>query len=251
MVASTGALNILSGGIQAFAGNAGISGGTLASANELDVYSMSGATLNLNSLIAGSGGLTTGGPGVIALGQQVVNTGTITVNSGLLSLASGADNTLAVINGNPPALVVNGGTLNLGSNNQTAALGSNNNPLTGTGGTITGGTAATFVSSNLYNATFSGNIAGGMNFRKTGVNTLTLTGPSSYTGATTVNNGTLVLQDGGRLTGTSGVTVNYAAVNLDNRGLDNRSDRLPGNLVTLSGGTLNFYGRRAPSPPRR
>ena len=242
MVASTGALNILSGGIQAFAGNAGISGGTLASANELDVYSMSGATLNLNSLIAGSGGLTTGGPGVIALGQQVVNTGTITVNSGLLSLASGADNTLAVINGNPPALVVNGGTLNLGSNNQTAALGSNNNPLTGTGGTITGGTAATFVSSNLYNATFSGNIAGGMNFRKTGVNTLTLTGPSSYTGATTVNNGTLVLQDGGRLTGTSGVTVNYAAVNLDNRGLDNRSDRLPGNLVTLSGGTLNFYG---------
>ena len=62
-IAGTAALTVQSGGIQAFAGNAGISGGALTSANEMDVYSMAGGTLNLNTVIIASDGLTTGGAG--------------------------------------------------------------------------------------------------------------------------------------------------------------------------------------------
>ena len=236
-ISSGKTLTIESGGILANT-NATIRGGILSAANELNLYAMSGATLNIASAVNCGVPLTKSGSGAVIL-QQLTSVGTITVNAGTLTLANGA--MAALPSGN--VLVVNGGTLDLGGNSQVISALTNNNPLTGKGGTVTSAVAATLTVLSPSNSTFSGVIAGSMSLQKTGNNVLTLTGPSSYSGATTVNAGTLKLLDGGKLTGTAGVNVNYGALLLDNSGLLNQSDRL--NLaapISLRGGTLTLQG---------
>ena len=79
-----------------------------------------------------------------------------------------------------------------------------------------------------------------------------MTGVSTYSGATTVNNGTLSLKDQGQLTSTTSVAVNYGAtLTLDNTNLYNVASRLnPAAPVSLTGGTISLLGAPAPIPAR-
>src|SRR5262249_54981796 len=74
-----------------------------------------------------------------------------------------------------------------------------------------------------------------------------LNGIETYTGSTTVNQGTLTLNGNGTLLASSAYTVNPgAALTLDNNTGGNNANRLndvsPATTLTLAGGTLNFIG---------
>ena len=87
------------------------------------------------------------------------------------------------------------------------------------------------------------NSAGTLSITKEGTGTWAFTTNNTYTGATTVNNGTLALSGAyGAILSTSGITVtNGATLLLYNTAAANNGDRLKNaGTVTLNGGTLRF-----------
>lgn len=185
------------------------------------------STMTLSGSFSGAGNITSrssggGAKAVILTGDMSGYTGTFDnltgfvtiqtsapsggkwkVSGGTLKLnAAGND---AIAHGTGTAdLVVNGGILNL--NGKAESI----NGLSGTGGTIENQLAATTATLTLGDgnatATFGGVVrnnagtGGTTAITKTGTGSQTLTGPNSYTGATTVNAGTLVLASKSGLT---------------------------------------------------
>jgi autotransporter-associated beta strand protein len=143
-------------------------------------------TVNLNKS-SNSGTHAVGGPG-------------LTVNSGGLAKITGAggdqiyDAATVTLN--------SGGTLDLNGNNET--IGN----LAGTGGVVDNtatGTSATLTVGNST-STFSGPLQDSgsgakLGLIKSGTGTLTLSGANSYTGGTTISNGTIALKNGECLDG--------------------------------------------------
>ncbi|MFO1489361.1 MAG: autotransporter-associated beta strand repeat-containing protein [Kiritimatiellia bacterium] len=116
---------------------------------------------------------------------------------------------------------------------------------TWTGPVSLGGTAADQVTVNARSGslTLSGAISGAAKLVSAGGNTLTLAGANTYTGATAVNAGTLVLGGAnGSIAGSSGVTLAFGTtLKLDNLNTANNGNRLgDGAAVTMNGATLNF-----------
>ncbi|MEO8615621.1 MAG: autotransporter-associated beta strand repeat-containing protein, partial [Luteolibacter sp.] len=140
------------------------------------------------SEIGGSGfGLTKTGSGLLTLSGANTFTGPVIINGGTLAISSGGTGSAQQLgNGAPGAasITLNGGTLRV-----TAAvtLSANRGIVLGSGG----GTFGQFTNSTT---TFNGVISGGANaFTKTGQGFLVLGGTNTYTGPTTVNQGTLWL----------------------------------------------------------
>ncbi len=138
-----------------------------------------------NGVISGSGGLTFSGPGTLTLGGANTFTGDTRVGLGTLSLNH--SNALA------------GSTLNMASSDDgTVAFGLAGNNTYNIGG-ITGsknlaiGGNVLSVGANNANSTYSGQISGIGSLTKSGTNTLMMSGASSYTGATVVSDGLLVV----------------------------------------------------------
>ncbi|MEA3209118.1 MAG: hypothetical protein QOE70_2175 [Chthoniobacter sp.] len=249
---AVGALNPLiltSGGILAQAGSNFISGGQLTTntTNQLIIHTV--GDLAVNSYITaatGAQGVTKSGGGTLSLNGPQYYTGTTTVNGGTLALNSGQANTIMVTptNSTPTlvSLALNAGTVDLKGQNQAIAILSNNNPIAGTGGTITSTAPAGLITSTATASTFSGSINGAIAFTKAGASTLTLTGANGYTGPTTVMGGILLVRDSGTLLGTSGITLNYGTLQLDDTGLINITPRIPVVPISMSGGGLTFNG---------
>ena len=118
--------------------------------------------------ISGTGTVIKSGSGTLTLTQAPGYTGATTVESGTLALSVGG--TLYNLSG--------AGDVNYGANALTL--------------------------SNSAATTFSGDILGSGAFTKTGTGTLTLSQAPEYTGATSVQQGTLALADGGTLYNLSG-----------------------------------------------
>jgi autotransporter-associated beta strand protein len=133
------------------------------------------------------------GPGTTVLAGPNTYTGATNVNAG--TLRAGAANAFSPFSA---FSVASGATLDFNSFNQT--IGS----LAGAGN-VTLGTATLTTGNGNTSTTFSGAISGTGGLTKSGSGTLLLTGISSYTGATTVNAGTLSVNGS---IANSAVTVN-------------------------------------------
>ncbi|MBC7783368.1 MAG: autotransporter-associated beta strand repeat-containing protein, partial [Burkholderiales bacterium] len=217
-VTLNGASQITSGGIlvnsTVSANNQVITGGTLSGATngDLVVYQNSSTaaggsgTLTINSVIADatSTALTKAGTGVLILGGNNTFTGGVYINSGETRLAnagalnSTTPNAVTFTNGNTTTVLSQILSLN---GNSAAVSGLNTSAVVGTG-TATptvqngGGSNAILTVNNSAANTFAGRTqdgTGGGTFgiTKQGVGNLTLGGSNTYTGATTVNAGTL------------------------------------------------------------
>jgi autotransporter-associated beta strand protein len=173
-----------------------------------------------NGVISGSGGLTFSGPGTLTLGGANTFTGDTRVGLGTLSLNH--SNALAA------------STLNMASSDDgTVAFGLTGNNTYNIGG-ITGsknlaiGGNVLSVGANNANSTYSGQVSGIGSLTKSGSGNLALTGSSSYTGATVVSDGLLVVN--GSIS-TSILTTIQSGATLGGSGT-------VGALTVLDGGTV-------------
>ncbi|MBS1187140.1 MAG: hypothetical protein H6R04_1158, partial [Burkholderiaceae bacterium] len=167
---------------------------TIAAGKTLTVQADSGAYLSFDaSPIAGSGNLTKTGNGLLSMQTDAGYNGTITISAGTLATA-GAETI-----GDAASVMVNsGGTLTLNGNETIGKL-EGAGAVNLLGYTLTVG--------NAGNSAFIGAISGSGGLIKLGGGILDLSGTNTYTGATTVNAGTLALANGSALSDSSAVTV--------------------------------------------
>ncbi len=188
-----------------------LSGAASVAGNLTLAGSYTGADNILSGIISGSGGLINSGPATWVLSGANTRSGAITVNGGTLR------GTNASSFGTVTGITVNGGTLDTGGFNLATPT------LAGTGGTIALG-AGTLTVAAATAQTFGGSISGSGGLTKLGSAMLTLTGTNSYTGATTINNGTVRLNFSAAGAPASNILANTST-------------------VSMAGGTLNFLGK--------
>lgn len=136
-----------------------------------------GYTLTLTGTISGTGALTKEEAGILILGSTNSYTGKTTISAGTLALTAAN----AIMSSSE---VVNNGAITMGA-------GQTLKNLSGSGTINNGGYLLTV--NNSSNTQYSGIISGNGGLTKTGSGELSLSGDHTYTGVTTVNQGTLTL----------------------------------------------------------
>jgi MYXO-CTERM domain-containing protein len=178
--------------------------------------SVAAGSLSVTGVVSGTGSLTKSGNGLLTLAGANTFSGGATVTAGKLTL--GAASALGTA-----AATVTGGELDLGG--FTVA-----NAVTLTAGTLSHGAISNSALS-VAAGTVSANLAGSTTVTKTGAGTATLAVANTYTGATAVQGGTLVLGNAAAL-GTSTVTIATGAT------LDLANYDLTGATLVLNGGAI-------------
>ncbi|WP_333605857.1 autotransporter-associated beta strand repeat-containing protein, partial [Novosphingobium sp.] len=144
--------------------------------------SFTGADNMVSGVISGAGNLRGAGAGTWVVSGANTYTGQTIVDSGTLRAGS------ATAFAGSKTFQVNGGTLDFNDFSQTLTT------LTGTGGTLDLGSALLTIDGPTgTTASFGGSVAGSGGLTKMGNSVQTLTGASTYTGATTIGGGTLAL----------------------------------------------------------
>ena len=185
-----------------------------AGAVSLNGGSLTGGTLTATSYAATAGFVTTKlmGPGAVltksGTGTLTLNTastydGGTNVNQGTLVL--GLNNALS----SSGSISVGGGLLSLGSTSQTVGA------VTLIGGSVTGGTL-TGASYTLEAGNITSVLAGTGALTKQNIGTVVLSSANGFSGATTINAGTLLANTSGALGSTSAITVNGGLLNAVN-----------------------------------
>lgn len=234
-------------------GNNSYTGGTRVDAGTLRISSDANLGNAAGAITLGNGTLhaTTS----MATGRTITLTGaaTLSVEPGFSLLAS---STIA----GAGSLTTKGGLLLLGGDNTytggtTIATGTLQIGLNTTTGSIVGNVAnngsLVFYRSNAL--TYAGAVSGTGQLRQVGAGTLTMTGNSSYTGATTVDAGKLVLTSGGQIDGTTSLAVAFTAGSSAETVVDGAGSRIAtgtgistigtsgaGTLTVQNGGSASF-----------
>jgi outer membrane autotransporter protein len=191
-IGSTTAINLAAGttfDLSAADGNRGvvaISGSGLISlgANRLATSTSSDSTFG--GVISGSGGLAKGGNGVLTLSGINTYTGSTDIASGKLVL-SGAGQIVGRVKISRDLFGGGSGVFDIGAASGNRQIGS----LSGDGGSVSLGANTLSVGSDNASTIFSGSISGTGGITKTGSGTMTLDGVNSYSGPTTISQGTL------------------------------------------------------------
>ncbi|MBZ9991131.1 autotransporter-associated beta strand repeat-containing protein, partial [Mesorhizobium sp. BH1-1-5] len=198
--------------------------------------SYTGADNTISGTVSGSGTLVSSGDATWVLTGANTRSGAITVNGGTLRAGS------ASAFGTVTNVTVNGGTLDLNGNNLAPVS------LSGTGGTVAMGNAnLTLNLGSGVNNSYGGSIAGtGASLTKMGAGTLTLTGASSYTGATTVGGGTLALDfspaagpTSNIISASSALVMNGGTVKITGAAGENNVQSFNGVTVTTGNNTVS------------
>jgi fibronectin-binding autotransporter adhesin len=214
----TGALIFASGTTLQAAAN-GLSLANAMTLNGTDTIDTQTNALTLAGTISGTGGLTKIGNGTLTLSGNNLYSGGTALNAGTLAVGSSTGL------GTGDLTFANGTTLQAAANGLSLA-----NAMT------LNGTSTVDTQANAL--TLSGNIVGTGGLSKIGAGTLTLSGPSTYTGATNVNAGTLQAGVANAFSPLSAFTVASGAM-LDFNGFDQAVGSLAGaGAVTLGAATL-------------
>jgi fibronectin-binding autotransporter adhesin len=186
--------------VRALSGNIVLNGAVVTSNSSIITFEGDN-TKTINGIVSGNGGIAQSGNGSTILNAQNTYTGTTTVNSGTLQLA---------------------GSANLGGGNYSQAISNN----------------GTFFINTTENQILSGVISGTGDLVKSNTGNLTLRGSNSYSGNTTINAGTVFIEDAGILGSAS-----YSGSILNNGALEFKgtaSQSLNG-IISGNGG-LTFNG---------
>jgi autotransporter-associated beta strand protein len=214
----TGALTFASGTTLQAAAN-GLSLANAMTLNGTDTIDMQTNALTLSGTISGTGGLTKIGSGTLTLSGNNLYSGGTALNAGTLAVGS------STALGTGDLTFANGTTLQAAANGLSLA-----NAMT------LNGTSTVDTQANAL--TLSGNIVGTGGLTKIGAGTLTLSGPSTYTGVTNVNAGTLQAGVANAFSPLSAFTVASGAV-LDFNNFDQAVGSLAGaGSMTLGAATL-------------
>jgi fibronectin-binding autotransporter adhesin len=215
---------------------------TIALGNTANIINATaGNTIAISSVIsqvnAGSSITFTGG-GTLTLSGNNSFTGTLTVQNGTLSIATINNNAANGPLGNNSNAVVLGGSGTTGTLDYTGAGASSTKKFT----MAIGGTGVFQVDTAGTTLTLNGVIDGSGNLTKAGAGTLALTAAETYTGATTINAGTLQITNNDVLpTGTALILANVAGVTFDLNAKNQTIGSLSGGGTT--GGTVNLSGQ--------
>jgi autotransporter-associated beta strand protein len=212
------------------AGVTPVGGGIALGANTLTTGG-NNATTTFNGIISGTGGLTKIGTGNQTFTAASTYTGATLISAGTISTRNNnALGTASAVTVDSPGVIdlVNS-TLQIGSLSGTGTVTNNTNA--GTGTLVTGGnnTSTNFAGVITNGATGPTYIAA---VTKTGTGTQTLSGNSTYTGATTVNAG--VLKSGAGSTSAFGVNSATTLANVAGAILDLSS--ASASIGSLAGG---------------
>ncbi len=159
-------------------------------------FDSNGSNSTLSGNITGTGGLNKNGLGTLTLSGSNSYSGFTDINAGTLALGSST----ALSSNFTAVTIASGAVLGLGGYN--ATIGS----LNGSGGVSLGSGSLTDGGNNT-GASFGGVISGTGTFVKVGSAALTLTGTNTYSGGTTLSNGTLSVGNDNNL-GTGTLTLN-------------------------------------------
>jgi autotransporter-associated beta strand protein len=184
---------------------------------------VSAGTLTINGAIGGAGGLTTSGPGTLVLPGANSYAGITTVLGGVLDVQ-----TPAALGNNPSLTVAAAGTLQLdgtGLNfgktlSLSGTLANLNGNNTWSGNIGTPAATSTVNVGTGQSLTLSGIIsgAGGLTVNTSGSGTLILTNANTYTGATIIKGGIVVVQNRTALGSALGGTVVSSGATLQVQG---------------------------------
>jgi fibronectin-binding autotransporter adhesin len=234
--------NYSAGGVTAGGTWSGSSGNTLTiSAGSLEFDLATGATVANN--IVNNGTATSSLQGIESAGATNTFTGNIT-GTDATSFDQTGTGTSVLAGALTGTVTLGAGTIQLGNGTSSATLSALPAIISGT--TLAfDQTTGTVISSNLSDAgtvagvegsgitnTLSGVISGGGGFAQTGLGTTVFSGSNTYSGATTVSAGTLVLTTAATSTETGATTVNNGGtLQLQN------ANALQYSALTLSGGS--------------
>ena len=221
------------------------------------IFQGSGGTLTLNGAVSGSGiGIAKTGGGTLVLTGVNTYSGATTISAGTLEASQTA--ALPGYNSSGTVTVVAGATLavNVGGTGQWAATDIDtlrSNATFNPGAPLPYSGSALGIDTTVGNFTYDSAVGGGLGLTKLGSNTLTLTGASTYIGATTINSGTLTIDSAGSTTArlnTSAINVNSGGTLLlanssgtvSNDRINNTTTAAVPVVLTLNGGTFNTGG---------
>ena len=190
-------------------------------------FNQSDATYAFATAIAGTGTVVQNGSGITFLTGANTYSGATIVNAGLINFSNGG-------NLGTGRITLNGGGLQWAAANTTDISG-RLNALGASGGTF---------DTNGNDVTLASGISGTGGLTKTGAGILTLTNANSYTGETTISNGTLKLAGAGTLAGATGVSLTGASAVFDLSTGNSQSvahlSGVAGSLVALGANTLTL-----------